>query len=154
MDLGFHVINGLVPVADAFDTIKYTDIIDAGGGEGVLFIIQTGATAGAGTDTIKVNACSTITATAETAVPFIYRECVATDVWGAWTAVASTGVSISTAVANSMWQVYVDSAEVAETGYRFVRLSIDETADHTVTAGVLALVFHPRYVPQVESLLD
>ena len=141
-------------MADAFNTLVYTDIVDAGGGEGVLFIIQTGATAGAGADTLLVNACSTITATAETAVPFVYRACVADDTWGAWTAVAATGVSISTAVANSMWQVYVDSAEIAEAGYRFVRLSIDETADHTVTAGMLALVINPRYVPQVGSLLD
>jgi hypothetical protein len=154
MNFDAHVINGLVPVADAFDTIQYTDIIDAGNGEGVLFIIQTGATAGAGTQLLLVNASSTITATAETAVPFIYRQCVATDVWGEWTAVAATGVTVSTGVANSMWQVYVDSAEIAETGYRYVRLSIDETADHAVTAGVLALVLSPRYSPMNQSLLD
>lgn len=154
MNFKGHVINGLVPVADAFDTIKYTDIIDAGGGSGVLFIIQTGATSGAGADTLTVNASSTIAAAAETAVPFIYRECTSTDTWGAWTAVAATGVSISTATANSMWQVYVDSAEIAETGYRYVRLVIDETADFAVTAAVLAIVLDPRYEPAPASLLD
>jgi hypothetical protein len=56
--------------------------------------------------------------------------------------------------ANAMWQIYVDSAEIAEEGYRFVRMSTDETANFTVLASVTALIIHPRYVPQVESLLD
>jgi hypothetical protein len=116
MNFDAHVINGLVPVADAFDTIQYTDIIDAGNGEGVLFIIQTGATAGAGTQLLLVNASSTITATAETAVPFIYRQCVATDVWGEWTAVAATGVTVSTGVAKSMGLGLIGFGEAYLTG--------------------------------------
>ena len=154
MDVKLHVINALVPVADAFNGVSYTDIIDAGGGEGVLFVIYTGVTAGAGASTLLVKACSTTGAAAETAVPFVYRECVADDTWGAWTSVLATGVSISTATANSMWQVYVDSAEIAETGYKYVRLWIDETAAQAVFAGVLAFVINPRSVPQVGSLLD
>ena len=149
----FHVINALPPVADAFDTAKDSDIIDAGAGEGVLFIIQEGATAGAATSTITVEASSTIGAAAVATVPFIYRQCVATDVWGAWTAAEKTGFSAVMTVANSMWQIYVDSAEIAEEGYQYVRLSTDETGNFEVTAGVLALIINPRFAPTVTTAL-
>ena len=155
MNVDFHVVNALVPVADAFDTLKYTDIIDAGMGEGVLFILQMGATAGDSAPIILMNASSTITATAETAVPFVYRACVGTDVWGDWTAVAATGVTLDTTTANSMWQFYVDSAEVAETGYRYLRMSIDEVNNLAQTAGILGLVINPRYAMTMPgSVLD
>lgn len=152
MDLGFHVVNALVPVADAFDTAKDTDIIDPQGG-GVLFIIQEGATAGAAVNTITVEACSTITASATTTIPFIYRQCTSGDTWGAWTAATTAGFSATMTTANSMWQVYVDPAEVAETGYRYVRLSTDETGDFAVTAGILAIVMPVRHAPS-PSLID
>ena len=156
MDIKLHVINASPPIVDAFDTAKNSDIIDAGAGEGVLFIIQGGAVGGAAASTMTVEACSTITATAVATVPFVYRVCLATDVWSAWTAAPKTGFSaVATAsAANAMWQIYVDSAEIAEEGYRYVRLTSAETANFTITAGVLALIINPRYVPQVESALD
>ena len=156
MDLGFHVINALPPVADVWGATADTDGIDAGGGEGVLFIVQTGVAAGASANTVTIEACSTITFTAVATVPFIYRVCLATDVWGAWTASPKTGFSMvhTGGVSNAMWQIYVDSAEIAEEGYRFVRMSTDETVNQAVLGGVLARVIHPRYAPQVESLLD
>jgi hypothetical protein len=150
----FHVINALPPVADAFDTAMDTDIIDAGVGDGVLFIIQEGATAGAGVSTVTVEASSTIAAAAVATVPFVYRQCVATDVWGAWTAATAAGFSATMTAANSMWQIYVDSAEIAEEGYRYVRLSTDETGDFAVLAGVLAIVVNPRYGPTTATALD
>ena len=69
MELGFHVVNALVPLADRFQASSDSDIIDAGGGAGVLFVIQQGANAG-GISTVTVEACSTITATATSVVPF------------------------------------------------------------------------------------
>ena len=156
MDLGIHVINALPPLADQFTGSDDTDIIDAGAGAGVLFIVQTGAVSGAAASTVTVEACSTITATAVATVPFIYRVCLATDVWGDWTAATTAGFSMvhTASAANAMWQVYVDSAEIAEQGYRYVRLSTDETADFTVTAGILALIINPRYAVQPSSALD
>jgi hypothetical protein len=147
----FHVVNALVPVADAFNASSDSDIIDPQGGW-VLFIIQQGANAG-GASTVTVEACSTIAAAATTTIPFAYRSCVATDVWGAWTAATTAGFTTST-VANTMHQVLVDPAEIAETGYRFVRMSTDETTDAAVTAGVLALVIDGRYEPAPASMLD
>ena len=156
MVFGFHVINALPPLADQFATSSDTDIIDAGGGAGVLFIVQTGAVSGAAASTVTVEACSTITASAVATVPFIYRVCLATDVWGAWTAATTAGFSMvhTASAANAMWQIYVDSAEIAEEGYRFVRMSTDETANFTVLAGVIAIVVDQRYEVQPSSLLD
>ena len=156
MNLGMHMINALPAKADQWDTAADTDIIDAGGGAGVLFAVNTGAVSGAAASTVTVEACSTITATAVATVPFIYRSCLTGDTWGAWTASAKTGFSMvhTGSVANMQWQIYVDSADIAATGYRFVRMSTDETANFTVTASVTAFVIDPRYVPQVESLLD
>jgi len=154
MDIGFHVVNALSPVADAFDTAKDTDIVDAGAGEGVLFLIHCGAVTGAAVNTVTVEASSTIGATAVATVPFVYRACVATDVWGDWTAAAKTGFSAAMGGANAMYQVYVDSAEIAEEGYQYVRLSTDETGNFEVVAGVLALIINPRYAMQPSSVLD
>ena len=156
MNINFHVINALPPVADQFAGTENSDIIDAGGGEGVLFIVQTGAVSGAAANTVTIEASSTITATAVALVPFVYRVCLADDTWGAWTAATTTGFSMvhTASAANAMWQIYVDSAEIAEEGYRFVRLATDETADFTVLGGILALVINPRYAVQPTSLLD
>ena len=156
MNVDFHVVNALVPVADAFATPgQYTDVLDAGMGEGVLFIIQMGATAGDSAPVITILGTSTIGAAASTAVPFIYRACVATDVWGDWTAVAATGVTLNMTTANSMWQFYVDSAEIAETGYQYVRMFVDEVNDLAQTAGVLGLIISPRYAMTMPgSVLD
>lgn len=156
MDIGFHVINALPPTADQFTGSDDTDIIDAGAGAGVLFIVQTGAVSGAAANTVTVEACSTITATAVATVPFVYRTCLSGDTWGAWTAATTTGFSMvhTASAANAMWQIYVDSAEIAEQGYQYVRLSTDETADFTVLGGILALIINPRYAVQPSSALD
>ena len=151
---GFHVINALSPVADAFATEKDTDIVDAGVGDGVLFIIHTGVASAAATSTLTVEASSTIGAGATAVVPFVYRECLATDVWGDWTAATTTGYLATMTASNGMWMVYVDSAEIAEEGYRYVRLSTDEGSGGAVVGGVLAIIINPRYSVANESALD
>jgi len=156
MNIGFHVINALPPLADQFTGSDDTDIIDAGAGEGVLFIVQTGAVSGAAASTVTVEASSTITATAVATVPFVYRVCLSGDTWGAWTAATTAGFSMvhTGSAANAMWQIYVDSAEIAEQGYQYVRMSTDETADFTVLAGILALIINPRYAVAPSSAID
>ena len=151
---GFHVINALSPVADAFAVSMDTDIIDAGVGDGVWFIVHTGVASAAATSTITIEASSNIGAAATATVPFVYRACVGTDVWGAWTAATTTGFLATMTASNGMWQVYVDSAEIAEEGYRYVRLSTDEGAGGAVVGGVLAIIVNPRYSPAVGSALD
>ena len=150
----FHVVNALPPIADVFDTAANTDIIDAGVGDGVLFIVQNGVSAGAATNTITIEASSTIGAAAVATVPYYYRECVSGDTWGAWTASAKAGVLFTMTASNSMWQIWVDSSEIIEEGYRYVRLATDETGDFAVLGGVLAIITNPRYSPVTSSALD
>ena len=142
MDIGFHVVNALPPVADVEDTSFDSDVVNAQGG-GVLFIYQTGANAG-GDSTITVEACDDVTPSNQTAVPFVYRSCVATDIWSDWTAATTAGFT-SSQVANAMHQIYVDSSELAEEGYGYVRLSGTEDTNAAVLGGVLALVMDGRY---------
>jgi len=153
----FHVINALPPVADAYSLgggANDTDIIDAGAGDGVLFILHNGVSGGAATNTITIEASSTIGAAAVATVPYYYRECVSTDVWGAWTASAKAGTLLTMTASNSMWQIWVDSSEIIEEGYQYVRLSTDETGNFEVLAGILAIIVNPRYSPTISSALD
>ena len=146
----FHVVNAIVPVADVEDTSNDSDVVNCQGG-GVLFIYQTGANAG-GDSTITVEACDNVTPSNTTAVPFVYRSCVATDIWSAWTAATTAGFT-SSQVANAMHQVYVDGAELAEEGYGYVRFSTTEDTNASVTGGVLAIVMNGRYEPITTTLL-
>jgi hypothetical protein len=146
----FHIVNAIAPVADFADTSFDSDVVEANG-SGVLFIIQQGVSGG-GISTVTVEACDNVTPSNSTAVPFIYRSCVATDVWSEWTAATSAGFS-SSAVTNSMHQIYVDSAELAEEGYGYVRLSGDETTNFANIGAVLAIVIDGRYEPRTTTLL-
>ena len=146
----FHVVNALPPIADIEEGGMLSDIISARGG-GVLFIYYTGVNAG-GDSAITVQACSTITATATTALPFVYRSSVATDVWGDW-AEASSNTFTTSQVSNAMHQVFVDAAEIAETGYEYVRLVGTEDTDNTCLGGILAIVIDARYQPTTETFL-
>ena len=146
----FHIVNAIPPIADIEEGGMLTDIISARGG-GVLFIYYTGVNAGADS-AITVQACSTITATATTAIPFVYRSCVATDVWGDW-AEATSNTFTTSQVSNAMHQIWVDPAEIAETGYEFVRMVGTEDTDTTCLGGVLAIVLEPRYGPTTETFL-
>lgn len=151
MNFDMHFMKGLDVVADAFSGTVYSDIVQAAG-EGVLFVLHKGVGA-TGTSTLTVEACSTITATATAAVPFIYRKSTGTDVWGDWAAVAATGF-VTTAGSSQLYQVYVDAAELAEEGYKYVRLAAVESVDSPVLGGILIAIVGPRYQPTVESLID
>lgn len=146
-----HFINALPPVADAFAATVRSDVINVKG-EGILFVIQKGVGT-TGTSTITVNACDDIVPTNRTTVPFYYRVCVATDVWGEWTAAPVTGF-VTTAGSNHMYQILVDAAELAEEGRAYAELNAVESANDPVLLGILAIVLNQRYGEQPETLLD
>jgi len=152
MNFADHIVHGLAPDTDAFaGATVNSDVIDAAG-SGVLFIIYKGVGT-TGTSTVTVEACDDITPTTTAAVPFTYRTNTATDVWSAWTAATAAGF-VTTAGSNHIYQVWVDPAELAEEGYRYVRLDMAEEADGAVLGGILAIVLDPRYQVQPTSLID
>jgi hypothetical protein len=106
-----------------------------------------------GTSTITIDACSTITATATTAVAFWYRVCTSTDVWGDWTQATAAGFT-TTAGSSQLYQVYVDADVIAATGYRFARVTAAEVVDSPVLGGILVGVIGPHFQPDNASMLD
>lgn len=139
----YHVVNALVPVADAFDGTKYTDIINMKNFNHISFIIQCGAGA-VGTATITVEASDDVSASNVSAIPFIYQACVTGDTFGARTKCAATGFA-TTAAANKMYKIDVDAEALNASGYGFIRLKSVEVANDPVTGGIIAILTEPRY---------
>jgi hypothetical protein len=148
-----HITVGLVPVADAFDGGKASDIISLEHYRRATFLVVTGAIEDAGiSNLITVSACTTASGGTTTSMAFKHRLMnwsATVDTWGALTAAASTGYNFAAAspVANAVWMVEVtaDEVQAAYNGASFVRLNIAETANKTVTATVIVILSEPRY---------
>ncbi len=145
-----HFVKGLDPVADFNNGTVYSDIIEVGG-EGILFLYYKGVSAGADAATLTVQACSTITATATSAVPFWYKQVATTD--SGWTAATTAGFAVTTG-SSDMYVVAVPKDVMASTGYKYARLVATEGADHAVVGCIVACVYGLRYSPQPASLID
>jgi hypothetical protein len=134
----FRVVQGLPPVADAFDGTKYSDIISCKGAEKVIFILQRGVGT-TGKSAITVEACDDNSPSNVSAVPFRYKGINASDVEGALTDATVSGYTM-TAGSNLIDIIEVDAARLAVAGYGFCRLKAVEATNDPVLAGILALV--------------
>lgn len=147
-----HIVQGLVPVADAFAGGVSTDVISLKDYGRVTFVIITGAIEDSGISNVcKVQGCDNTTPSNTTDMTF-HRQSLqwstTVDTWGARALNASTGYNFTSnnAVANAVHIAEVTADMVkAETGYDFVRLNIAETANKTITAAVLVILSEPRY---------
>lgn len=148
-----HIVQGLVPAADAFSAGVATDVVSLRDYNRVTFVIITGAIQDSGVSNIvTVNACDNVVPSNTTAIPFHHRSLewsTSADTWGALALAAATGTNLTDdhAVANAVHLVTVtaDMVESAAPGYGYVQLAIAETADKTVTAAVLVILDEPRY---------
>lgn len=147
-----HIIGGLAPNADAFAGTVYTDIFEVSG-EGAFFLYFSGTNDDNAYSTVTVEACSTTGAAATSAVAFQYKASTTFDTWGDWTQATTAGFSTS-ATSDNMYLIFVPAAEIASTGYRYVRLKLVEGDDHPVDGCVVAGVVNPRYRAQSSSLID
>lgn len=145
-----HFVKGLDPVADFNNGTVYSDIIKVAG-DGIGFLYYKGVSAGADAATITVQACSTITASSTSAVPFWYKVVSTTD--SGWTAATTSGFSI-TSGSSQLYEIRVPKDVMGSTGYKYARLSAAETADHAVVGAILCYVYGLRYAPQPFSLID
>lgn len=145
-----HIVNGLVPKADAFATSATTDYISLENYGRITFVIHTGdATAGTADGVITLVASDDASGSSTTAMAFKYRVCASStsvDTWGALTAAAATGVAM-TAGDNYIYTVEVsaDDVESAQAGAKFVALTVTEDTNDPIVAGVLAILSDPRY---------
>lgn len=142
-----HVVNALLPVADAFAGTVYSDVINMKNWNHAQFVIQKGAGA-VGTATITVEACDDVVPTNVSAVPFKYQKCTSGDTFGELTAAEATGFA-TTAGANQMYKIEVDSDALVVSGYSYIRLKSVEVVDDPVLGGILAVLTEPRYSNEV-----
>jgi len=144
-----HIVNALVPVADAFTGTKYTDVINMKDWNHIQFVIQKAAGA-LGTSTITIEACDDVVPTNVSAVPFKYQACTTGDTFGVLTEAAATGFA-TTVGANQMYKIEVDSDALAASGYGYIRLKAVEVDDDPVLGGILAILTEPRYGQEVPN---
>jgi hypothetical protein len=148
----FHIIGGLAPNADAFAGTKATDIFEVAG-EGAAFIYWMGTNDDNAFSVITVLACDDIAASSTHAVAFKYRACTTIDTWGAWTEATTAGFSTAQ-TSDNIYLIWVDAAEIAHIGYKYVKLQAVEGDDHPVDGVVVAMVVNTRYQGQPQSLID
>ncbi len=151
-----HIVNGLYPVADAFDGDPTTDYVSLENYRKATFLIHTGdATGGTADGVVTVNAASAAAGTGAGAVAFNYRECLSStsvDTWGARTAAAAAGFAM-TAGDNRMYAVEITAAEVEalDPGNSFVSLTVTEDTDDPIVGGIICILSDPRYPSDVPT---
>jgi len=138
-----HFIKGLDPVADAFSGTVTSDVVDLSNHQSALFLVYKGVGA-TGTSTITVEACDDTVPTNFVAVPFYSKNITATDVQGAVTSRAATGF-VTTAGSSQMYAIQVHVEELANVGYRYVRLKAVEVVDSPVLGGIAIQLAGPRF---------
>lgn len=147
------IVPAIIPVADAFSNGIVTEAVSLRDYSRAALIIQTGAIEDTGiSNLITLQACTDAAGTGATAIPFrrrvqLYSTTV--DTWGALTDVTSAGYNfaVNNAVANAVWYIEVTAAEVEAglAGATFLRASIAETANKTITAAGLWILTGARF---------
>lgn len=134
----------LQPDADRYDSNPASSCVNLKNYEGVTFLLAEGA-GGTGTVKIQVEECTAAAGTGNTAIPFTYQVQSTLGTIGAVTAASSgsTGYT-TTAGASKMILVHV-RAESLDVGYPFVRLKLTEVVNDPCDAGVIAVLWGPRY---------
>lgn len=152
-----HIVPALVPVADAFAGGVVTEAVSLANYRRATLIILTGAIEDAGiSNLVTLQACTAADGTGATAMAFTRRVLPYTtsvDTWGALTAALAAGYNFAagTPAANAVWMAEVTADELAAAldGATFLRASIAETANKTVTAAGLWILSEPRYSQSV-----
>jgi hypothetical protein len=148
-----HMVPAVIPVADAFAGGAVTEAVSLRDYSRAALIIQTGAVEDAGiSNVVTLQACTSAAGAGATAMAFRRRTCLystTVDTWGALTDVTSAGYNfaVNNAVANVCWYIDVTAEEIeaALPGATFIRAAIAETANKTITASGLWVLYGSRY---------
>jgi hypothetical protein len=142
---------GIAAVADfAADDVN-SDVVNMKNYDSVRFITHWGVGT-TGVVALTVEACDDVVPTTTAQVPFWYRVKVGTAAPGAPTlAVAATGVS-NTAGSNQIIECEVTAAQLAASGYQYVRLHVNETTDAALLGGVLIQLGNPKHTTHASTL--
>lgn len=151
-----HIVNGIVPKADAFATTGVTDYVTVEDYDSIGFLIHTGnATGGTANGAVTVLASASAAGTSTTALPFKYRVCASSttvDTWGALTDATTSGFSM-TAGDNYMYWVELKTDDIVATvdGKPFVGLTVTESSNDPIDASVSIFLIgrrQPQAIPQ------
>ncbi|TGE31324.1 hypothetical protein [Desulfosporosinus sp. Sb-LF] len=142
-----HVVNVLAPAANAFAGVVSTKVVNMKHWGCACFVVQCGVGA-VGTATITIEACSDVTPTLTTAIPFFYQECVTGDTYGPITQAPATGFTTA-AASNKVYKVYVLDESLATTGYSYVRLKSTEVVVGAIAGGVVAVLSDGRFESEI-----
>lgn len=134
---------GIAAVADFAAGDVFSDVVNMKNYGRVRFITHWGVGA-TGVVKLTVQACDDVVPTNTTAIPFFYQVNSAGVAGAVTRAVAADGVS-NTAGSNQIIVIEVLAEDIAQAGYQYVRLSVDETTDSPLLGGVLIEQFKPRY---------
>lgn len=145
-----HIVLGLEPKADRFDTSATTDFISLANYGRATFVIMTGnATSDTANGTVTVQTSASAAGTSLSACPFKYRVCASSttvDTWGALTDAAAAGFSM-TAGDNYTYTVEVtaDMVEANAAGKYFVAVKVAESSNDPIVAAIYCILSEPRY---------
>lgn len=141
-----HFVQGLAPVADAFSGTVGGDVVSMRGHKRFTAVVYKGVGA-TGTSTITVEACSDVTPSATSAIPFWYRAVTTGDTPGTLTRATSAGFT-TTAGSNQMYIIEVDANELNASGYEFIRVKAVEVVDSAVAGSIAYILSDPRYATE------
>lgn len=147
-----YVADALVPQADAYAGGITTDVFNMENFHNGAFLIFQGAIEDSGiSNLVTLLACDDATPSNTSTMQFRYHVYTSsTDTWAAQGTAAAAGYNFNSnnAVSNGIHVVTFSSDEVSadgNNGYSYVQLSVAETANKTVTAGILFFGLDPRH---------
>lgn len=145
-----HFVKGLDPVADAFAATVASDVVNMKDYESVVFVYYKGVGT-TGTSTLTVEACSDVTPSATSAIPFWYKAITSGDTEGTLTRATASGF-VTTAGSSQLYALEVRAADLLASGYQYVRTKAVESVDAAVLGGILLIQAKPRHPqPQLPS---
>lgn len=144
-----NLVNGLAPVNAAQNTSS--DIVNVSNYHNVTFLLVKGA-GGVGTATITVDVCDDVTPSNTAKVGYYYRRYNATaGTWGTLTARTAAQSFATTAQANDMYEITVDTNAIADItvngtkGHKYCRLNITQVDATACYHAVVVILGDARY---------
>lgn len=136
------LVNGLPPVADAFATQGYSDIISIINCKSVVAFVLTGVSAD-NTNVITVEACDTVGPANVTAIVFTVRSVVSGDTYGALEEISASGKAFTASTASQYYIVEIDPADVeaanSHEGRKWVRIKVTEAGSAGAQLGCIPI---------------
>lgn len=144
----FHLVNGLSPSADRYNTDPASDVVNMENFEKAVFLIHQirNATSTAGTASVKPQAVSSVAASNAEDLPFKWSKKTtgADDTMGSVSSVAAGNSFTTTANEDTIYVVEVDARDLPATK-QFVQLKLTEVVNAPVVGSVICILCGHRY---------